>query len=443
MKKLTLPHGFVLCEITIVDGTGGPVQADAFVEVTGKRITAMGSMADYAPRPEIEEIRLPGHFVMPGLIDAHVHLSGGRADLDDQELGVVAEPMMLKAMRSVYEAQQLLKRGFTTVRDISWNGYYLKRLFFEQIIPGPKVVACGPGLSRTGGHADLHQFTADYVAEAGVWGIIADGPEEVRKAVRRNLREGADAIKIWVSGGDNWPHDRNGDVHYAMEELRACVEEAHRQKGTIVAAHAENREAIEMAVDAGCDTIEHGEDLDEALAQKMVANGTILVPTLQLIVNWYRDFIPLGDGERTQIRPDAFLYRDLYEERTEESGEAYGNAAEQSFRTALAAGVKIALGSDTVYEPLTKYGEYSALEFKALVQFGMTVPQAINAATAVSSEAVGMSHVLGTLEAGKLADLLVLRADPTSSSEVIYDVANHARVYCDGKLTVQDGEFVW
>jgi imidazolonepropionase-like amidohydrolase len=198
-----------------------------------------------------------------------------------------------------------------------------------------------------------------------------------------------------------------------------------------------------MAIDAGCYTIEHGEALDEELAERMVKNGTILVPTLQLIVNWYRDFIPSGEGERVQIRPDAFLYRDLYKERTEETGEAYGAAAVHSFQTALAAGVKIALGSDTVYEPLTKYGEYSALEFKALVQYGMSVPQAIHAATSVSSEAVGMSHVIGTLEPGKLADLLVLRADPTVCTDVIYNVANHARVYCDGKLTVQDGEFVW
>lgn len=160
-------------------------------------------------------------------------------------------------------------------------------------------------------------------------------------------------------------------------------------------------------------------------------------------MNWYRDFIPLGEGGREPIRSEAFLYRDLYDERSPEFGEAYGKSAEQSFRTALAAGVKIALGSDTVYEPLTEYGEYSAREFKALVQCGMTVPEAIHAATAVSSEAVGMSHVIGTLETGKLADLLVLRADPTEDAEVVYDVRNHARVYCDGKLTVRDGQFVW
>ena len=144
-------HSFVLCDIAVVDGTGGPVREHAFLEVLGSRIARIGDMADYSPHDGVEEIRLPGHYVMPGLIDAHVHLSGGRAEVDDQEIGVVAEPMGLKAMRSVYEAQQLLKRGFTRVRDISWNGFYLKRLFFEQQIPGPKVVACGPGLTRTGG----------------------------------------------------------------------------------------------------------------------------------------------------------------------------------------------------------------------------------------------------------------------------------------------------
>ncbi|MGO1538813.1 MAG: amidohydrolase family protein [Leucobacter sp.] len=434
---------FVLRDISVVDGTGGDTLNDAFIEVRGNTVVAIGKMVEYTPVAGAEEVSLPGRYVMPGLIDAHVHLSGGRAEIDDQEIGVVAEPMLLKAMRSVYEAQQLLKRGFTTVRDISWNGLYLKRIFFEQQLPGPKIVACGPGLTRTGGHGDLFQFSPDYVAENPVWGVVADGQEEVRKAVRRNLREGADAIKVWVSGGDNWPHDRIQDVHYSMDELRTCVEEAHRQKGTIVAAHAENREAIDMAVDAGCDTIEHGEEIDRDLAQKMVERGTILVPTLQLIVNWYRDFIPLSGEGRSPVRPEAFLYRDLYDERDESFGEAYGEAAEQSFRTALAAGVKIALGSDTVYEPLTKYGEYSALEFKALVQCGMTVAQAINAATQVSSEAVGMSHMIGTLEEGKLADMLVLRVDPTRDAEVIYDVRNHDRVYCDGKLTVRDGEFVW
>ena len=434
---------FALLSVTVIDGLGGEPLEDRAVIVRDGRIIAVVPMAAYRNAAGDQEVPLDGHFVMPGLIDAHVHLAGGRAEVEDQELGVIAEPKLLRAMRSVYEAQELLKRGFTTVRDISWNGLYLKRLFFEQKIPGPKVIACGPGLSRTGGHADLFQFTPEYVRENGVWGIIADGEDEIVKSVRYLLREGADAVKIWASGGDNWPHDRNGDVHYSFAEMQACVEEAHRQKGTIVAAHAENREAIEMAVDAGCDTIEHGEDIDEELAEKMARKGTILVPTLQLIVNWYRDFIPVGDAAAPKVRPDAFLYRDLYDDHDAGFGEAYGRRAVQSFQTARAAGVKIALGSDTVYEPLTKFGEYSALEFRALVQYGMTTMEAITAGTVTSSEAAGMSHVIGTVEPGKLADLLVLRQDPTDDPRVIYDSENIRLIFCDGKLTVEDGNFAW
>ncbi|BBY30372.1 metal-dependent hydrolase family protein [Mycolicibacterium sediminis] len=434
---------FALLSVGVVDGHGGPPRLDQAVVVRDGRIAAVLPMADYRTDDSIQEVPLDGHYVMPGMIDAHVHLSGGRATIDDQELGVIAEPKILRAMRSVYEAQQLLKRGFTTARDVSWNGLYLKRVFFEQKLPGPKVIACGPGLSRTGGHADLFQFTPDYVRENGVWGIMADGTDEIIKSVRYLLREGADAIKIFVSGGDNWPHDRNGDVHYSMDELRTCVEEAHRQTGTMVMAHAENRTAIEMAVDAGCDTIEHGEDIDEALAAKMARNGTILVPTLQLIVNWYRDFVPLGGPVAPKVRPDAFLYRDLYDDHDEEFGHAYSSQAVTSFQTAKAAGVKIALGSDTVYEPLTRYGEYSALEFRALVEYGMTTSEAITAATVTSAEAVGMSRLLGSVEPGKLADLLVLRRDPTEDPMVLYDAENIHLTFCDGKLTVIDGLLAW
>jgi len=440
---LKVGSSFALLSVSVVDGRGGPPVDDQAVVVRDGRIVAVMPMAQYRRAADVQELALDGHYVMPGLIDAHVHLAGGRADVVDQELGVITEPKPLRAMRSVYEAQQILKRGFTTVRDVSWNGLYLKRLFHEQIIPGPKVIACGPGLTRTGGHADLFQFPPDFVRENGVFGIVADGRDEIVKAVRYLLREGADAVKVFASGGDNWPHDRNADVHYSFEELVACVEEAHRQKGTIVMCHAENREAIDMAVEAGCDTIEHGEDIDEELAAKMASRGTILVPTLQLIVNWHRDFMPVGDATITKPQPDAFLYRDHYDVHDHAFGEDQSRQAVESFQTARAAGVKIALGSDTVYEPLTPYGEYSALELRALVEHGMTPPEAISAATAVGSEAVGMSHVLGTVEVGKIADLLVVRADPTADPLAIYESSNIYLTFCDGKLTVEDGILAW
>lgn len=432
-----------LLGVTVVDGRGGAPVAEQAVVIESGRIAEIVDRGAYRSTPETVEYALDGMYVMPGLIDAHVHLAGGRADITDQDLGVVAEPKHLRAMRSVYEAQALLKRGFTAVRDVSWNGLYLKRLFFEQRIPGPKVIACGPGLTRTGGHADMYQFTPEYGQEHGPWGIVADGPDEIRKTVRLLFREGADAIKVFASGGDNWAHDRNSDVHYSPEELRAVVEEAHRQHGTIVMCHAESREAIASALDAGVDTIEHGETLDEELVGRMAAAGTILVPTLQLIANWHRDFMPLGEAQPEQIRPDAFLYRDLYDVRDASFGHEYSASVVSSFQLALRAGVKIALGSDTVYEPLTPYGEYSALEFKALIEHGMTIDQAIVAATATASEALGMSQRIGTVEVGKQADLLVVREDPTASADVLYDVANIHLTFCDGKLTVVDGKFDW
>src|SRR5690606_41259441 len=136
------------------------------------------------------------------------------------------------------------------------------------------------------------------VGSTCVCGSCAVGQEGLVKAVTRLLREGADAIKIFVSDGDPWPHDRNADEHYSAEELRAAIDEAHRQSGTIVLCHAENPTAIRMAIEAGADTIEHGEALDDELIELMLERGTILVPTLELLVNWHRDFMPRSEERR-------------------------------------------------------------------------------------------------------------------------------------------------
>lgn len=432
---------FALLNVSVVDGKGGWPEENKAVIVKDGIIHWIGHMKDYKKEDGVQEVSLDGFYVMPGMIDAHVHLAGGRGDMEYQEMEVIAENKLVRAMRSVYEAQAVLKRGFTSVRDVSWNGLYLKRIFGDNTLPGPRVIACGPGLSRTGGHADLYQYTEDYVRENGFWSIIADGPEEIRKAVRRVLREGADQVKIWASGGDNWPNDRSCDVHYSMEEIVMCVEEAHRQEGTFVCAHAENRESISMCVDAGVDTIEHGEDLDEELAVRMAKKGVILVPTLALVVNWHKDFVPTGDAAPKKIRPDVFLHRDV--PPSDEDGEFESQRAKESFQLAVEKGVKIALGSDTVYEPLTKCGEYSAREFKALVECGLTVPQAIRAATMGSAEALNMSHKIGTVEVGKEADLLVVRKDPTKSTDVLYNAENIYLTFIKGRLTVEDGRFVW
>jgi imidazolonepropionase-like amidohydrolase len=176
-----LQSKFILKNVTVIDGTGGAARAGCYCAVDDGNISGIGPMAEFrrtagaahgvdVGTPEgFQEIDLSGHYVMPGLIDAHVHLAGGRGDYIYGETEVLAEPKLVRAMRSVYEAQKILKRGFTSVRDISWNGLYLKRIFGEGILPGPRIIACGPGLTRTGGHADLFQYTEGYVKEQHFW----------------------------------------------------------------------------------------------------------------------------------------------------------------------------------------------------------------------------------------------------------------------------------
>ncbi len=442
----TLSNDYTLLNVSIVDGYGGWPTGGMFIRVSGNRITTVGPMKRYKKEPGEQELSLDGHYVTPGLIDAHVHLTGGRGDYEWQELELFMEPKLLRAMRSVYESQKLLKRGFTSVRDISRNGLYLKRIYSDGILPGPRIVACGPGLSRTGGHGDAYQYPESFNKQEHFWSIMADGPEEVRKAVRRNLREGADQIKIWASGGDNWPHDRNSDTHYTLAEVKMCVQEAHMIRGTLCCAHAENNESVRICIEAGVDTIEHGECLDEECAEAMARKNMILVPTTEILLSWFTEFCPADSPSETpakKIRPDAFFQREFDDKPDAEYGRRFVKQVCDSFTLAKEKGVKIALGSDTVYEPLTEYGEYSAREFRSLVKCGLTVPEAIKAATLTAAEALGMSHRIGTVEAGKNADLLIIKKDPTCDTEVLYHGENIRMVILNGRLAVEEGRLAF
>ncbi len=440
---MELKEYYALLNVNVVDGYGGYPDANQYVKIRGNNIVEKGPMAEYHRDLEAQELDLKGLFLMPGLIDAHVHLAGGRGSGDYGDTEIMMEPKMVRAMRSVYESQKMLKRGITSARDISWNGLYLKRIFGEGILPGPRIVACGPGLARTGGHCDSYQLTEEYVKEQHFWAVLSDGNDECRKWVRRILREGADQIKFWASGGGNWPTDRITDTHYTPDEMKTICNEAHMIKGTMVCSHAETRETIRMSVEAGADTIEHGEELDEELAEKMAERGIILVPTLALLVNWYTAVAPIGEDAVKLIRPDAFLYRTIDDKTTAEEGKAYTQQVKDSFRLAREKGVKIALGSDTVYEPATEYGESSLLEFKELIRCGMSVREAIKAATLTAAEALGMSHRIGTVEAGKAADLLIMKKDPTTDADVLYRHENILWTIMNGRLTVDEGRFAF
>ncbi len=439
---MNLRDKYILKNITVIDGRDNIPQKDMFLKVNGKWIEEVGPMADFKPCG-YQEVDMAGHYVIPGLIEAHIHMVGGRGMGDYADTEILCEPEPVRYMRSVYEAQKLLKYGFTTVRDISWNGLYLKRIFGDDLMPGPKVIACGPGLARTGGHCESPQFPWEYVKDHHFWAIISDGVDECRRNVRRVLREGADQIKFWATGGGNWGTDRITDTHYTFEEMKAICDEAHMIKGTLVCAHCETEETIRMAIEAGVDTIEHGEDLTEELAEMMVEKDIILVPTLYLLANWY-DLVPVVGIDVPKLdRPNPFLYRDLLRGFTQEDKDAYHDQVKKSFKLAMEKGVKIAVGSDSVYEPSCVYGEESLMEIAEFVKHGMPLAKALQSATQIGAQACGLGEYLGVIEAGKVADMIILEKDPTSSIDVICDHKNFKYIFTDGRLTVEDGRFTW
>ncbi|MDZ4131679.1 MAG: amidohydrolase family protein, partial [Dethiobacteria bacterium] len=266
------------------------------------------------------------------------------------------------------------------------------------------------------------------------WSLICDGPEEVRKAVRRLLREGADQIKVLASGGDNYETDRNCDLHYSLEELKMAINEAKMIGGTMVCIHCESLESARLAVEAGADTIEHGEVLDDELAEMMAQKGIILVPTMELLVNWHETFKPAA-SEKT--RAPIFLQRTT--PLPDDISETSRQKIIANFQMAMAKGVKIALGSDAVFEPVTPYGLYSAKELNVLKICGMNESEALTAATKTAAEALGLSHKIGTIEEGKYADYLLLDQNPLNNLEIFLDNKNIKAVVLEGTTVAMRG----
>lgn len=438
-------NNYILKNVTIIDGTGNPPVENSWIHIHFGKIYKIGSMNNFninrSMNPDIFD--LTGKYIMPGMIDAHIHMAGGRGDGTWGDTEILCEPILVRAMRSVYEAQKMLQYGFTTLRDISVNGLYLKRVFNDNTFPGPKVIACGPGLARTGGHCDSPQLDLDYVKSHHFWAIISDGADECRKNVRKVLREGADQIKFWATGGGNWGTDRITDTHYSFEEMKTICDEAHMVKGTLVCAHCETEESIRMAIEAGADTIEHGEALTEELADIMVKKGIVLVPTLYLLANWYDLIETPGVGTEKLIRPDPFLHRDIGTVFSEKEKEKYMKSVVDSFKIALKKGVIIALGSDTVYEPACEYGRQSLFEFKELVKRGMPLLEAIKAATYNGAIACAMQHRIGAIKEGFDADYLILDKNPAETVDILANNKNIKQVVLSGKTVVVDGKLIW
>jgi len=377
----------VLSGARIIDGTGAePVRGRSVVVEKGV-ITAV---VEDARAPRGNGVDLAGHTLLPGLINCHVHLCLG-AEADPVR-PVREEPVALTAIKALLRARETARAGVTTVRDLGGREYVeiaARRAIQEGLIDGPRILVAGRPVCMTGGH--------------GHWlGREADGPDDARKAVREQLKAGADVIKIIATGGVMTPGVEPGSPQLTLEEMRAAIEEA-RKAGRRTAAHAMASGGISDAIAAGITSIEHGVFLTEEIVAHMRRDGTFLVPTLNAPVAIAAGGLGAGIPQ--------FMVR---------KSERVVPAHVASFQLAHRAGVRIAAGADSG-TPLNFHGSLLP-ELTLMVKYGMTPLEAIRAATVTAADCLGLGEVTGRVAPGYAADLIAVAGDPAERIEALADL---------------------
>ncbi|MCC2613810.1 amidohydrolase family protein [Neorhizobium sp. Rsf11] len=385
---------------TVYKGFGNKVIKNGFVEIVDGKVGAVGAVADLTSGFDGEVIDTTGKTVTPGVIDTHMH--------------VFHEPQMLRlsegaaAIWGANYAQSALRAGVTTMRDLGAQSgavFGLKKALNEGYTVGPRYLVSGRAICMTGGHG-----WANLSAEA-------DGEDGVRLLARQQIKLGADVIKVMASGGAGTPGELPTQAQFSMQEIRAAVDVAH-DAGKPVAAHALATEGIIRAVEAGVDTIEHGVFLDDWAIELMLKKNVALCPTISVyprIINRG----PAGGEAPFVMEKSVSLLAPHFE----------------SLRKAVAAGVRIVFGTDatTLYNPV---GDFSD-EMDLMVKAGMSPVEVIRSATSTASDICGVSNIVGTLETGKLADVLVIDGDATKD---IAALSATAMVFKEGTLVYRKGE---
>ena len=370
----------------LIDGRGGAPVENAVVVIEGERITAAGPAAQIKIPDGAKRISAGARTLLPGLIDAHVHLKGWRSSNPND---VLITPLPLAALRAAADCRRLLYAGFTTVRDCGGClGPNLRDAIAAGEIPGPRILTAYRGLSQTG---RVEKVT--WAVDISPLRQEVDGVDECRRVVREHIGLGADLIKVSITGRVYAPQSDPGQTAYTMEEIRAIVDEAHRM-GRLVAAHAQATQGIKNGILGGVDSIEHGIYLDEEACQWMRERNTALVPTLAY---FYR-IATLGEG----LGSPAYAVR-----KAKEVVEAHM----KSFALAMRMGIRIGMGTDFEGSPLFPHGE-NGMEVELMVQAGMSEPDVIVAATATNAAILGIDKKVGTIEPGKIADLIAVPGNP-------------------------------
>ena len=400
---------------TVIDGNGRSPLKNGAVLIRDNKIEQVGRKSDIRlPNSDITMIDAQGGFIMPGLIDSHVHLVFDGINFM-QEMNT---PYSLNYYKAMEPMRRTLEAGITSVRDAGGADLGMKQAVEQGLIAGPRMQISITVLSITGGHGDnwlpsgagLDLFPATPGRPSG----ICDGVEEVRKKVREVLRAGADIIKVCSTGGVLSPTDHPEFTQFTPEELEVMVQEAAYRRGVKVMAHAQGAEGIKNAVRAGIHSIEHGIFVDDEAIELMLERGTFLVPTLLAPLAVLEQAEASGNMPEWGVRKS----REVIEIHSENIGKAFK------------AGVNIAMGTDA---GVMKHGT-NLRELGLMCNVGLSPMDSLVATTKTAAQCLGWDDRLGTLEAGKLADIIVCQTDPLADIRSLENVDNIRLVIKDGRI---------
>jgi len=375
----------------LVDVVAGTVLKDQTIVITGERITSVGPSASAKVPAGAQLIDLSSQTVLPGLIDMHTHLTADPYLGGYNSLGVSDTRAALYGVRA---ARKTLEAGFTTVRNVGAGGFgdvALRDAINDGDFIGPRMRTAGYAIGIQGGHCDENLLPPDmkYTSRG-----VADGPWEARAKVREMAKYGADVIKICASGGVLSKGDEPGAQQYTLEEMQAIVGEAHKL-GRKVAAHAHGASSIRDAILAGVDSVEHASLIDDEGIKLAREKGTYLVMDI------YNDDFILQEGEKAGMLPESIAKEKVV-----------GQVQRDNFRKALNGGAKMAFGTDAGVYP---HGD-NARQFVYMIKYGMTSMQAIQAATINAADLLGWKDRVGSLTAGKFADIIAVKGDPAENA---------------------------
>jgi imidazolonepropionase-like amidohydrolase len=382
----------------LIDGRSATPRKDVAIRIENGRIVAVGAFVPGIAGAVIDRSQ---DTCLPGLIDAHVH---PLIKTDDYQVDHLRRSSAYKALRGLSVVQQMLHAGWTSVRvlgdaDVAYAHLDVRTAIKEGMFPGPRITGAGHYLSITGGGGDLNFLGPEHHVVAD--GLVVDGVENLRKAVREEIKHGSDWIKVLASGAMMSAGNDPNRAHYSPEELSAIVDEASRL-GVPVAAHAHSAAGIRAAIDAGARTIEHGTFIDDESIRLLKERGVFLVPTLY-VGDYYLNEQP---GSEAQAKMNELTRK-------------YRGQHMAAVGKAIKLGVKVGVGTDYVGFPVKQ----GVRELGLLVEAGMTPMQAIQAATRVNSELLGWQDSVGTVEAGKLADIIAVPGDPLRDLSVLERVS--------------------